>query len=71
MQQYITDGYIRSRMQETERSVARAADRWTPPARGPALRDRVGMTLVSVGVSMLRDRGVLDSLVAGQPSRAA
>lgn len=71
MQQFITDGYTRSRMRDTNRSVARAADQWTPRARGPAFRERIGLTLVSVGVSMLGDRAVLERLTAEAPPRAA
>lgn len=71
MQQFITDGYTRSRMRETVRSLVPVSDHWVPPTRGPALLERVGLTLVSVGVSMVRDRALLDRLVADQSPKAA
>ncbi len=71
MQQFLSNGYARSRMQETERLVTEAADRWTPPARGPAIRERIGRTLVVLGASLARDGGGMERLVAEQQPRAA
>ena len=71
MQQFIMDAYSRSRIDSTKRSLARAADEWAPPARGPAFRDRVGMALVSAGASLLSDRRMLERLEAPATSRAA
>ena len=71
MQQYIMDGYSKSRIERTKRSVREVSEQWTPPARGPALVERVGIVLVTAGAKLVRDREVLEDLVAVTPPRAA
>ena len=71
MQQFIMDGYSKSRIERTKRSVRQVSEQWTPPARGPALVERVGMVLVTAGASLVRDRSVLERLIEDPTAEAA
>lgn len=73
MNQYISFGYARSRMDSAARRAAtsRPADEWSPRPRGPGLFDRVGHRLVAVGAGMIRDRGMLEKAAADVMSKAA
>lgn len=73
MNQYITNGYVRSREHETLRTVAqrRPADEWTPRPRGPAWLDRVGRTIATIGVGLIRDPETLHDVELQAATRAA
>ncbi len=71
MQQFIMDGYSKSRIERTKHSVRQVSEQWTPPARGPALVERVGMVLVTAGASLVRDRSVLERLIEDPTAEAA
>ena len=51
--------------------MRQVSEQWTPPARGPALVERVGMVLVTAGASLVRDRSVLERLIEDPTAEAA
>lgn len=73
MNQFITDGYVRSRstLAAAVAESLQPADEWIPRPRGPAFRDKVGRTLASIGVGLIRDPATLHDVEVRAAMRAA